>query len=998
MPKTLINIKTGSIDDLGTVGNSVGTIYFATKTAQNSGNSKPYGQIVYDSPSDGRIVMSQHVEYSDLVGVKLDNYNEIYLGGIYGGSYTVDGEPVYAKTTNTITGEEQSYPVYTELISFKNGTVYAGNGLEVGSSTIANVSHSSASYVSDLLSVNDSRTRIGNDVLTINYPETGTSNIVSTVDMSITANTTSSDSSTGALVVTGGLGVGDNAYIDGILGITANNNTTSITTTNNNNVLLTEISNSENAPFIFNQDIVVSNNHNIGSESYPVGRLQLGTANDGIYYKGTQSNQRMIRMLDNTADAYGNGISIGGGGIVIIGSGEFADSFITAKGNNFNSGDEITYIGADNNIYIEAGGQTIANRAGIVIDTSGHLVPTKAEGYNTNLQNLGSTNSRWAKLYIGGADTHGSGTQPIYWNDGVPTATTYSLNATISNGTANQVAYYSDAHTIAAKAPAWAAWTAGTTAGPKANIQIGNANYESAAIPTATQNASGIITTGTQTFAGAKTFNEKIVAKKEINHIITGSGVAGSSNNGTYVPAKWTFNITSSAPVNGDIITIKTPTAGHTNGVYISTNNGTNYFPVALNGTTRLTNEYPINTCLQLIFESTGSVGEIYSASGGSTRTTVSNGAWRVINFYHHDDDTYDRIKWNLAVKAAEAITADTVVVGSSSGYKTAASGVTFDISYPILWADSAIASGNSATDLYSCIPNINLSTTKAGWSGISYRQVFLVGTLTGTTVTIDSSVFTTTIPSSENDKIYIPIGLMGNSTTICNFHPTGQMFAYKKDSFVEVVGGSLSGGGEVAAPIFENITLAVANWNTTDNTYTVYSQNASASSIQIVSLPDHTLASSDEMDALGSAKLVDGGQGAGYFILKALGDIPEIPIDIRVCYQYSSDSNLSSMQSAAASANQAAASAAQAAASAKVQRKTVTFSTLLPDTSVSPYKYKYEVSWTGVTANDWVDGSGITDQDWAIESATNKVILRFTNNITSSKTVTCYWATTEAS
>jgi hypothetical protein len=43
----------------------------------------------------------------------------------------------------------------------------------------------------------------------------------------------------------------------------------------------------------------------------------------------------------------------------------------------------------------------------------------------------------------------------------------------------------------------WSDWTAGSTTGPKANISLGGTNIESAAIPSATDTASGIITTDT---------------------------------------------------------------------------------------------------------------------------------------------------------------------------------------------------------------------------------------------------------------------------------------------------------------------------------------------------------------------------------------------------------------------------------------------------------------------------------------------------------------------
>lgn len=108
------------------------------------------------------------------------------------------------------------------------------------------------------------------------------------------------------------------------------------------------------------------------------------------------------------------------------------------------------------------------------------------------------------------SSTVGSLTKPVFLNAGTLTETTYSLNATINSGTANQVAYYSDANTIDSMAPAWQPWTVGSTNGPQANIQIGNAIYQSAAIPSATATDSGIVTTVAQTFAGDKTFQGNV--------------------------------------------------------------------------------------------------------------------------------------------------------------------------------------------------------------------------------------------------------------------------------------------------------------------------------------------------------------------------------------------------------------------------------------------------------------------------------------------------------
>lgn len=147
----------------------------------------------------------------------------------------------------------------------------------------------------------------------------------------------------------------------------------------------------------------------------------------------------MIRMFDNTGDANGNGIGISGGGLVIIGSGEYTDNLYTAMSSP-SGGTETTYIGSDNSIFLEGGGQTIANRIGIQIDTSGHVIPVKAEAGNNNAQNLGSTSYKWANVYATtfhgaldgnaatatklGTSTIGSSERGIYLNGGTPTALT----------------------------------------------------------------------------------------------------------------------------------------------------------------------------------------------------------------------------------------------------------------------------------------------------------------------------------------------------------------------------------------------------------------------------------------------------------------------------------------------------------------------------------------------------------------------------------------------
>ena len=68
----------------------------------------------------------------------------------------------------------------------------------------------------------------------------------------------------------------------------------------------------------------------------------------------------------------------------------------------------------------------------------------------------------------------------------------------VSNGTDVNPIYTS---------PSFSAWTGGKAAGPKLNLVINGITTTAPAIPSASTSASGIVTTGEQTFAGTKNFS-----------------------------------------------------------------------------------------------------------------------------------------------------------------------------------------------------------------------------------------------------------------------------------------------------------------------------------------------------------------------------------------------------------------------------------------------------------------------------------------------------------
>ena len=125
--------------------------------------------------------------------------------------------------------------------------------------------------------------------------------------------------------------------------------------------------------------------------------------------------------------------------------------------------------------------------------------------------------------------------------------------------------------------------------------------------------------------------------------LLTGTGETaqdkGEGVSPRYFPAKWKFNL-NKQPQDGDIITIRIPCAGHSYGVYISLDNGTNYKPVSVNSTTRLTTHYANGKTITLVYESAGSTATIYPVNGGDATQTVDGGCWTVLNYYDANSDT----------------------------------------------------------------------------------------------------------------------------------------------------------------------------------------------------------------------------------------------------------------------------------------------------------------------------------------------------------------------
>ena len=96
--------------------------------------------------------------------------------------------------------------------------------------------------------------------------------------------------------------------------------------------------------------------------------LAGGAMTGPISYQGSLATHQMIRFLDNTENTYGNGISIGGGGVTVIGGGEAAQ----AVEGTIPADTERVIIASDTNVVLYLGVQNGVDAATqVTIGTNG---------------------------------------------------------------------------------------------------------------------------------------------------------------------------------------------------------------------------------------------------------------------------------------------------------------------------------------------------------------------------------------------------------------------------------------------------------------------------------------------------------------------------------------------------------------------------------------------------------------------------------------------------
>ena len=242
----------------------------------------------------------------------------------------------------------------------------------------------------------------------------------------------------------------------------------------------------------------------------------------------------------------------------------------------------------------------------------------------------------------------------------------------------------------------------------------------------------------------------------------------------------WTGRASFASLVDGQTILYWLPFAGTstaaTLNLTLSGGGTTGAKAVYISSTTRCTTHIAAGNMVQMVYRSNVTIG-----------TATYTGWWisRTLN-----DNTYDRIRFNNAVKAKTAISASRLIVGDSGGFFHLVAGSVFDVDKPILWAVSAITAAATGTNNYLSYPSVTLrNNTSSTWTATQYETLYLSGTLVGNIFTVDSGDWLTTNPTDES-LTYISLGYM---------YSTYQMYLYPEHPMYRIVGGVLKAVSQIA-------------------------------------------------------------------------------------------------------------------------------------------------------------------------------------------------------
>ena len=284
-------------------------------------------------------------------------------------------------------------------------------------------------------------------------------------------------------------------------------------------------------------------------------------------------------------------------------------------------------------------------------------------------------------------------------------------------------------------------------------------------------------------------------AQPVANEIVVGTQTA--------ITGTWTGVAGFAQLVDGQQITYWLPYPGSgsaTLTLTLSDGTATEAIPCYYSGATRLSTHYVAGNAIHFTYRENAKI----------STTTIAKGWWADANY---DSNYYDRIRSGAAIKAKTAITAYRLIVGDSTGYFHLAAQVPFDMTRSILYAYGAIAVNASSTNTYLSYPSCYLRYQMATFTGAVGASCYLVGTLVGSTFTPISSMFTTTVPTTEDGYTYMLLGLTTSAYYVC-LYPEHPLFRYVGDAFKPLSQVAYEAHEEAQA-VQTNLTTAITQTNT---------------------------------------------------------------------------------------------------------------------------------------------------------------------------------------
>ncbi len=242
----------------------------------------------------------------------------------------------------------------------------------------------------------------------------------------------------------------------------------------------------------------------------------------------------------------------------------------------------------------------------------------------------------------------------------------------------------------------------------------------------------------------------------------------------------WTGRASFASLTDGQVILYWLPYAGTSTAATLN-------LTLSGGGTTGAKNVYISSTTRCTTHIAAGNMVQMVYRAGVSIGGTAYTGWWisRALN-----DNTYDRIRFNNAIKAKTAISASRLIVSDSGGYYHLGAGLGFHVDKPILWAVSAISAAATGTNNYLSYPSCTLrNNAGSSWTATQYATLYLAGTLAGNVFTVASENWLTTTPADES-LTYISLGYM---------YSTYQMYFYPEHPMYHIVGGVLKAVSQIA-------------------------------------------------------------------------------------------------------------------------------------------------------------------------------------------------------